>query len=270
MSNDDRHDLDLRLRAAATPVAPGRVRQASAQALLERIVATPRTAGSPARPAAPRTRRLRWAAAAAAAVAVTGAALVMPGLGGEDQAYASWTDTPAALPAGDTRELSRECVRQELEPGYGYTQAELGAARNVLGERRGAYRYLSIATARWTATCFRDRAGKVHFGSVMEAPVTDAALGRRGVELQGWGQLRTSEGYARLMSGHLGSDVVAVDVVLHGGRTVHATVKDRYFVAWYPEAVDATGGATLTLKLAGGGTVAGLPARDLMETPKLD
>jgi len=268
--NDNRLDLDNRLRAAATPVTRGRVRQASAQALLEHIVTVPRTAEGAAVPTARRSHRTRWALAGAAAVAVTGAALIVPGLGGGDQAYASWTATPAALASGDTRELSQECVEEKLEPQYGYTPAELAAAKMVLGERRGDYSYLSIATSRWTATCFRDKAGDVHQGSIMESPVTDAALGRKGVELQGWGQLKTSEGYARLMAGHLGSDVVAVDVVLPGGKKVQATVKDRYFVAWYPEAVDAPGGTTLTLRLANGSTVAGLAARDLHEAPKLD
>ena len=270
MSSNDRRDLDLQLRASATPVAPGRVRQTSAQALLEHIVTVPRTAEGAAVPAARRSHRTRWALAGAAAVAVTGAALVVPGLGGGDQAYASWTATPAALATGDTRALRQECVREKLQPQYGYTPAELAAARMVLGERRGDYSYLSIATPRWTATCFRDKAGDVHQGSIMEAPVTDAALGRKGVEMQGWSQLKTSEGYARLMSGHLGSEVVAVDVVLPGGKKVQATVKDRYFVAWYPEAVDAPGGTTLTLRLADGSTVAGLAARDLHDAPKLD
>ena len=176
--NDNRLDLDNRLRAAATPVTRGRVRQASAQALLEHIVTVPRTAEGAAVPAARRSHRTRWALAGAAAVAVTGAALIVPGLGGGDQAYASWTATPAALASGDTRELSQECVQEKLEPQYGYTPAELAAAKMVLGERRGDYSYLSIATSRWTATCFRDKAGDVHQGSIMESPVTDAALGR--------------------------------------------------------------------------------------------
>jgi hypothetical protein len=270
MNSHERHDLDSRLRAAAEPVERGRVRQPSAQALLDRIVATSRTAEAPAVRAVPRRVRSRWLVAGAAAAAVTAAALVVPQLGGGRQAYASWTDTPAAMAADDTRALSTECVRDELGPQYGYTPADLAGARTVLGERRGAYGYLTIATERWTATCFRDRAGDVHPGSVMEAPVTDDALGREGVELQGYGQLRTSEGYARLMSGHLGADVVAVDVVLPGGRTVHATVQDRYFVAWYPETMGAGEGTTLTLRLADGSTVAGLAARDLHEAPKLD
>jgi hypothetical protein len=129
----DRHDLDMRLRAAATPVTRGRVRQVSAQALLEHIVTVPRTAEGAAVPAARCSHRARWALAGAAAVAVTGAALIVPGLGGGDRAYASWTATPAALGTGDTRELSQECVREKLQPEYGYTQAELAAAKMVLG-----------------------------------------------------------------------------------------------------------------------------------------
>jgi hypothetical protein len=72
------------------------------------------------------------------------------------------------------------------------------------------------------------------------------------------------------MSGHLGADVVAVDVVRKGARTVHATVQDRYFVAWYPETMGGGDGTTLTLRLADGSTVAGLSARELHDAPKLD
>jgi hypothetical protein len=262
------HDLDHRLRAAAEPVARGRVHSGAAQDLLERVVATPRDAH---RPRTVVRHRTRWALAGAAAAAVTAATLAVPGLGGDGEAYASWTATPAPMAAGDTTALGRDCMR-ELAASFGdrYPETDLTSARKVLGERRGKYGYLAVATPGWSATCFRDAAGAVHSGSIMESPVSDAKLGRRGVELQGWGQLETGEGYARLMSGHLGSDVAGVDVTIPDGTTVRATVEDRYFVAWYPEAVDETRPTTLTLRLADGSTVGGLSARDLYEAPALD
>lgn len=264
------HEFNQQLRAAAQPVSPGRVHQRSAQDLLERIVSTPRTAQPPLA-APPRTVRpsRRWAIAGAVAAAVSAAALIVPSLA-DEPAYASWTATPAALPANKIDALSRDCMTQKLAPDWGYTQAELDSARKVLGESRGAYQYVSIATPRWTATCFRDKAGAVHWGSSFEAPVSDAELGGKGVELQAWGQLKTSEGYARLMAGHLGADVTGVDVTTPDGKTVKATVQDRYFLAWYPEAVDETRPTTLTLRLKDGGTVKDLSARDLHDAPKLD
>jgi hypothetical protein len=260
--------LDQALRAAAESVDRGRAHRPAAQDLLNRVVATPRVAPPVSRPA--RNRRGRWAlAGVAAAAVVTAASLVLPGPGGDRQAYASWTATPAALSPDDTAALARECVRGHLT-GYGYRLDDLDRARKILGERRGAYGYVAVATPAWTAGCFRDEAGAVHAGSMMEAPVTDAQLGRTGVEMQGWSQLRTGEGFARLMSGHLGRDVVGVDIAIPGGRTVRATVEDRYFVAWYPEAGDEQRPTTLTLRLRDGRTVGGLSARDLHDAPKLD
>ena len=49
-----------------------------------------------------------------------------------------------------------------------------------------------------------------------------------------------------------------------------ATVEDRYFIAWYPEAVDEQRPTTLTLRLADGRVIGGLLARDLHDAPKLD
>ena len=244
------------------------MRRAAAQDLLDRIVTTARPAEAPvAVPSRRRRHPARWAVAGAAAVAVTATALLLPGVGGE-AAYASWTATPAALPAADTEALSRDCLRT-IEPERGYTRADLDRSHLILGERRGAYQYISMATPRWTVTCFRDKAGAVHWGSSFEAPVSEAKLGGEGVEMQGWGQLRTGEGYARLMSGHLGADVVGVDIATADGRTVRATVRDRYFIAWYPEA-DGTRPTTLTLRLKDGGIVKDLSARDLHDAPKLD
>ncbi|KUL21430.1 hypothetical protein [Actinoplanes awajinensis] len=270
MNSTDSRKLDQQLRAAAQPVAAGRVHHVSAQALLERIVSSPRTAEAPPASALrPALHWRRWAVAGVAAAAVSAAALIVPGVG-DEAAYASWTATPAALPAGAAETLSRDCMTQKLAPDWGYTQAELDQAREVLGETRGAYQYVTVATGRWTATCFRDKAGSVHWGSSFESPVPDAQLGGKGVELQAWGQLKTSEGYARLMAGHLGADVTGVDVTRPDGTTVRATVRDRYFLAWYPEAAEETRPTTITLRLKDGGTVTDLSARDLYEAPKLD
>nr|WP_221380688.1 hypothetical protein [Actinoplanes polyasparticus] len=102
-------------------------------------------------------------------------------------------------------------------------------------------------------------------------------LGAEGVELYTWSQLRTDEGYVRLMAGHLGSQVVRVDVTIRAekddsSRTAHAFVRDGYFAAWYPEGVDEanTNSTTLTLHLADGSTVSNISASRLHEQPKLD
>jgi len=264
-------NLDQALRDAAEPVSP-RVAEPPAQALLDRIVAAP----APPVPAAAGRRRTVWRPRTAAIALLTAvaaaAALAVPQLG-SDPAYASWTPQPSPLAATDRTELADRCaarVRTEYATGEANP-----AARVVHGERRGDYAYVSVATVGWSALCFRDRDGQLRDASIMMEPVTAVTLGGTGVELQGWPQLRTLEGYCRLMSGHVGSQVVGVDIVLRprsgeGSRTVRATVEDGYFLAWYPEQPDENEDTSLTLRLAGGGTLSGLSARDLMDAPRLN
>ncbi|WP_199510682.1 hypothetical protein [Nucisporomicrobium flavum] len=256
-------DLDQALRAAAEPV-PARVGQAPAQALVDRIVASDPSpvlakAGSPA-------RRRRLITVAAAALAVSAAALALPNLGA-DRAYASWTPDARPLPATQATAIVNRCVPDVGEPA---TAAEARTPRLILGEQRGAYAYLSITTKTWTATCFRDRDGAVHGASIFAAPVNDAQLGREGVELQAYGQLRTEEDYCRLIAGHLGSDVTGVTITVPKSPAVHATVKDGFFLAWYPEPDGPQSvGTQLALRLSDGKTVEGLLASDLYEAPRL-
>jgi hypothetical protein len=257
-------NLDQALRDAAEPV-PARVEQAPAQALLDRIVHAPMESGTaPTVARRPRKVAVAVLAAVAAALAVT-----VPNLG-SGPAYASWTPEPSPLPAAEQADLADRCVDQVS----GMVPA---ATRRVLAEQRGDYAYANVVTPSWTATCFRDRDGNVHYGSNLVDPVSSAALGGEGIEMQAWGQLRTDEGHCRLMAGHVGARVIGVDITVRGAsgdraRTVRATLADGYFLAWYPEkSSEAESNRTfLTLRLAGGGTVEGLSARDLHDAPVLD
>ncbi|MEV4703997.1 hypothetical protein [Actinoplanes sp. NPDC049316] len=257
-------DLDQALRSAAEPV-PTRVGRPPAQALLDRIVASapdPAPTLATVRPA----RHRRLITVAAAALAVSAAALALPSLG-TDRAYASWTPDARPLPATQAATIIDRCVPEVGSPA---TPEQARNPRLVLGEQRGAYAYLGIMTRTWTATCFRDHDGTVRGASIFAAPVTDAQLGREGVELQAYGQLRTEEGYCRLIAGHIGSDVTGVTITVPKSPTVHATVKDGFFLAWYPEPDGPLSvGTQLSLQLTGGKTVAGLLAGDLYEEPRL-
>ncbi|MFI7541688.1 hypothetical protein [Actinoplanes sp. NPDC049599] len=268
-------NLDQALRDAAEPV-PARVAAAPAQALLDRIVASstyPVPAPASLGRAAWRPRKAAVAVLAAAAVAAT-AVLTLPNLGSA-AAYASWTPQPSPLAAADRDELADRCVAQ-VGGEYSYREPDR-AARVVHGERRGDYAYVSVVTPGWSASCFRDHDGKLRNASIMMEPVNAATLGGTGVEMQGWPQMRTEEGYCRLMTGHVGSRVVGVDITVRArsgdrSRTVRATVEGGYFLAWYPEQLDESSSNTtsLSLRLADGGTVEGLSARDLMEAPRVN
>ena len=256
--------LDQALRGAAEPVA-ARAQQPSARKLLDDILRDD-LAVPAAVPMSRRRRRLRPAVAGVALVLAATAALTFNG-GGGDRAYASWTSVPSPLPATEARDIVGRCI----------PAADVPAARVVIGERRGDYAYVNVRTAEDSITCFRDHDGRVHETSILAAPVDAASLGNKGIELHAWSQLRTDEGYARLMAGRLGAQVTAVDITVRSAdgaseRTVRATVGDGFFAAWYPEGADEanTNRTSLTLRLSNGGTVDGLAARDLMEQPKLD
>ncbi|WP_157408446.1 hypothetical protein [Actinoplanes sp. N902-109] len=125
--------------------------------------------------------------------------------------------------------------------------------------------------------CFRDSDGTVRQTSILTVLTPAAQLGARGVDMYAWSQLATGEGFVRLMAGRLGSQVTGVDITVQPGsgdpaRTLHATVRDGYFAAWYPEGAQEadTDVTTLTLRLRDGGTVADLSASALHEHPKLD
>lgn len=267
-------NLDQALRDAAEPVS-ARVGEPRAQALLDRVVA------APAHPATAPTirgragwRPRRTVIAVLAAAAAVAAALTLPNLGAAP-AYASWTPQPSPLAAADRDIVTGRCVDQVADE-YHYSEPD-PAARIAHGERRGDYTFVSVVTPGWSASCFRDHDGTLRTASIMLDPVDTVSLGGTGVEIQAWPQLRTAEGYCRLMTGHVGAAVVGVDITVRGGsgdrsRTVRATVADGYFLAWYPEGLDESGHNTtsLTLRLGDGGTVEDLSVRQLMEAPRLN
>ena len=261
-------NLDRALRAAAEPV-PARVGQAPANDLLDRIVHSP-VHPAPT-PAGWRPRKAMVGVFAAVVALAATAALTLPNLGSAP-AYASWTPAPRPLAAADQSDFTSRCAA-EVSKTWEYSAPE----KRVLAEERGDYAYMSLIAPSWSATCFRDRDGTVLSGSIFAAPVSAVKLGRKGVEMQGWSQLRTEDGYCRLMAGHVGSQVTGVDITVRSStgervRTVQATLKDGYFLAWYPEGRDEanTNRTVLTLRLADGGRVENLSARDLHDAPVLD
>jgi hypothetical protein len=247
---------------------PSRVGRLPAQALLDQIVSSdPAPSGSrrPAHRVPAATRLILAAAMTAVCAAVVSVTLPATMTGGESVAWASWTPTPSPLSATDATAVVDACLADTS-----YTPAEARAGQ-VVGEQRGDYAYLSVVTSAWTLSCFRDQDGRVRHVSEMVEPVSAAALGGHGVELTGWSQFRAGEGSVRLMAGRLGADVTAVEITVRGTgtRTVHATVRDGMFLAWYPEADASINRTLVTLHLRDGSTVDDLAAGDLHDAPAL-
>ncbi|MEU6021846.1 hypothetical protein [Micromonospora sp. NPDC047134] len=259
MTHDD--VLDQAIRSAAVPV-PARVGQEPARELLERIVATDRRP----RPAPARTphRRPRLALAGAAGALAAAVAFTLA-LVNAGPAFASWTPEPSPISDTEARDLVSKCLPVR----------DASVARVVIGEKRGEYAYVNAVSPAGSQTCFRDRNGDVRNTSILTVLTSTERLGAGGVELYSWGQLRTDEGYVRIMAGHVGSQVTSVEITLRtvdgDSRTARATLRDGYFGAWYPEDADeaSSNTTTLTVRLADGSAV-NLSARELHEQPKLD
>ncbi|MEV6630406.1 hypothetical protein AB0M54_06615 [Actinoplanes sp. NPDC051470] len=284
-----KHNLDRALRDAAEPV-PARVTEPFAQQLLDDILrsdpgigAAPMAAGgsapitetgavpiasggaAPIAPSRPRPRpRLRLAVAGAALALAATAVLAVNSVGAE-RAYASWTPDPSPLPAAEAQALIGMCLPPSAAAG----------ARVAISEKRGRYAFVNVVTAEDTRTCFRDRSGGVHESSILLGPAGAEQLGARGIEMYAWPQLRTGEGWARLMAGRLGSQITGVTITVRGGgetRDVRATVRNGYFAAWYPEDDRGlqTNDTTLRLQFADHRPGRNLDAGDLLIQPVLD
>ncbi|MEU8419700.1 hypothetical protein AB0C15_02335 [Micromonospora sp. NPDC048835] len=261
MTHDDA--LDQAIRSAGVPV-PARVGQEPARELLERIVATDRRPRQAPARAPHRRPRLALAGAAGALAAAVAFTLTLVNAG---PAFASWTAQPSPISDTEARDLVGKCLPAQ----------EASVARVVIGEKRGEYAYVNAVTPAGSQTCFRDRDGVVTDTSILTVLTSAERLGAGGVELYSWGQLRTDEGYVRIMAGHVGAQVTSVEITLwaedgDSSRTARATVHDGYFGAWYPEGLDESNSntTTLTVHLADGSAVANLSARELYEQPKLD
>ncbi|WP_432571099.1 YbaN family protein [Kineococcus sp. SYSU DK005] len=214
----------------------------------------------------------RWIAVGATAVALGIAAVVLPGLPGSTPpaAFASWTAVPAALAVSDVQAAGQACRRNhfgqpaEMAPMLP-SDAQIQRMDTVLAEQRGAYTYTLLAGGGWLAECLSgDGLGG---GVLASAGEVDLRTGWSlvpapdGVVVLTGGTQRTGGGASatyRWLSGRVGEQVSAVEVTPTGEGVVTATVSNGYFAAWWPAGRSES--AELTLRLADGEVVTGLPA----------
>lgn len=229
MSTDTRLDESLRSLDCATPLTAEE--QQRAAATLERIVAS--DPGSPSSPASVRRFRHRPVLACVAAVAaLAGAVVVLPGGIGGGQAYASWTPVPTPLTDAEIALIGPECTS---ELGKGGT-LDLKQARLVLAERRGEYAALLYRTDNpdMAGSCLAHNAP----GSDDVDDVKWGAGGGSGPAEKAPPRSYTQGAIAdfkdaSITDGAVGTDVTGVTI--HARElTVHATVANGRYVAWWP------------------------------------
>lgn len=202
----------------------------------------------------------RWVALAGAAAAVTAGALVLPGLGGGETAYASWTAAPTRVAPDELGRVTDSCQTLADQPPPeglppGVTSPPTANAADLtllLGERRGDWVFTSMTASstegtQWVMHCLAE----LPTGSP-DAPA-HVSFGVRGV--QEWAPPQGSEFIEGALSGFGGASLGAsgpdepasatdgwvgpdvVGVTIHGGGvTIEATLKDGRYAAWWPNA----------------------------------
>lgn len=245
-----RREIDLSALAALDPAGPpdpDAARSAPALALLERVVATPRDDAEPGADPAPAPARRAWATlrrrvalVGVAAVGLAVAVTVLPGPR-DPSASAAWTAVPGALTSAETATAAERCRESVRNPAIEDrpTEASVAAAVPLVAEHRGAQSLVVIGADGWIATCLLDEGGYVASYSPAEP---DAPVGAPAAdEVAGWsGFMSLQPDQTALMGvvGRAGADVAAVSLhptgVVGGAETVHATLEDGWFVAFWP------------------------------------
>ncbi len=263
-------DRDLQGLDPAPPPRPDAGRGPAAQALLERVLETPRSAAGGSGPPAARHPWHRWVVAGAAAAAVAVGLVAVSPWSAPEQAFATWTVAPQEVPAAVAGELGAECTNETVRDALGQEV--------VLAEERGRISFVVTATPGGTATPDRLRYcllvdGSFHTvggGSVSPAlgGLADVAETEARAVIGGASGIG-DDAYSAIL-GVAGEDVVAVDVhprgrVLEPGalpagappESVAASIEDGVFAAWFP---GITEDLALTVHLADGTVQEDLPA----------
>ncbi|MBC3760582.1 hypothetical protein ACUN7V_15315 [Quadrisphaera oryzae] len=231
--------LDPTLGRTPDPTSP------AAEALLARVLATPRT------PADPESRtttsgqrsvrlRRRWVLVGAAA-AVTAAGLVAAQVASDEgtpQAFATWTAEPTPLTAEQAATAEADCLALMTDPDG----KPLGGPRTAgLADLRGGYLSALAVTEEGVATCLsadpslHDPVLGEETGMGAWAPADSVPEPRRDGTTVVWGGgLRTAEGSYTQAFGRAGADVTSVVLTDADGRRVAATLGDGWFTAWWP------------------------------------
>lgn len=261
MNDTARGDADLQALAAIDPAGPrdqGAHRSPAAQALLASITTdpaprirslrddTPHSSDGPHEPA--RTRRTgRWVWAAAAAV-VVGVGITVASSPFGDDAYAGWTDVPAAATASDAQAAEDDCRDMWLDiaetPGEGNPGPDVVAdADRVLAEQRGDFTYTVLSDGSWAMDCLvQTRTHPLWGAGAGAAAGLLQPLGDSGeLAPDGIADLRVAgmggddiDGIVLMLYGRVGPEVTAVVVHTPDVGDVEATVTNGFVAAWAP------------------------------------
>lgn len=219
-------ETKLRDLDPARDIPDSLVSEPRARALLARLTADMELAPSRPRPRKTRTRVLT---ASLAIAATTAGAFVLVQSVGAPSAYASWTAKPRAATADETLTWGQQCVSMSRGGPRDY------AVRLV--EMRGKFAYTVLtAPDGFEATCLmadngpgQPVTGGGFMGSLTAEPQPDGLATNSVRSVTNEGDDTEYE-----VTGKAGPEVAAVSFHVNGTE-VHATLKDGYFAAWWPD-----------------------------------
>jgi hypothetical protein len=223
----------------------------------------------------PRERRLRAPVAVGAGVlasAGTAGAVLAVVLGGAAPAYAGWSAAPTAASGSPSPSAAASCQNQLTSIPSGPDAPTLGSGpwENVLTDVRGPFTVALFQNDGAYASCFTSSsftetnmvssAGPATGTIGMERGSAASAGGSGGSGSGGLSSVSvagqtasgdltnvtqshlstTSDGPYTLVDGRVGPGVTGVTLVLDDGQDVVTTVADGWFVAWWPNAGNAT------------------------------
>lgn len=261
------NDIEIALRSLDAADPGDHATGAQAGDVLERIIHSDLDSGLatvPARQAraAPHRRARRTVRGAlvlgAVVTAVSAGVVVLPTVSGGDQALASWTPDPDAVPATE-RPAAAEACRDRSQSGDYADQ--LRAAEPAIAERRGTWTVVVLAGNNgFTALCITDESSpfwdRGFIGSI-GTPTGFVPPGPRDLIATDLGSGTTNNAELSLAAGYAGSDIAGVVYRSPTHGVITATVSRGHFAFWLPgeELEGAAGsGVELDVTYRDGGT----------------
>ncbi|MGI3786787.1 MAG: hypothetical protein ACRYG2_39080, partial [Janthinobacterium lividum] len=199
------------------------------RAQLERTIATPLTPPVTARQQ--RTRRRIGVVSALAGGAAASAVLVTTTIGGTTAAYADWTPTPSHLSATKAVQQANDCAKSWDSP------VTLDESNILLAEHRGDGTITLVQHDGTVRACSSVDPDVPTGWELLEGPGAEPtkAPAADGVRIMSVGSEGEGDKAYSSQIGRVGSDVAGVDVLTPDGR-VEATIRNGWFVAWWPGA----------------------------------
>lgn len=204
--------LERELREALADRAALIPREATAR--LRAVDYRPRSHWLPSRSRSHRlpSRPLQGALGLGGAAAVAGAAIVLASSAAP--AFAGWTASPTAPQPGQVAAAEQQC--------------DAGAGAPALSDTRGPYTASIFADG---STCLSGNGITINSSGTGDP---NASIPAGTIELGGAGESDSAGNALTMVDGRIGTGVTSVTITRSDGSSVQATVKNGWYLAWWP------------------------------------